>query len=282
MGQAPVIVRTIEDLRKTARSWRKEGYKSAIVPTMGALHQGHLALVREAFRYAQRVAVSIFLNPRQFGRGEDLSRYPSNEAADTEMLAKEGVHLVFAPSPQIIYPPGFATSIVPEGVAKAGLEDKFRPHFFDGVATVVAKLLIAAECDCALFGEKDYQQLKVVMQLVRDLNIPTTIVSVVTVRETDGLAMSSRNAYLSAEQRRKAPNLSLALMETTKLIKSGTSPTKASSAARRQLAASGFRVDYVTVRNAETLAPVKAPGEPMRVLAAARLGRIRLIDNVPV
>jgi pantoate--beta-alanine ligase len=282
MAQAPVIVSAIEDLRKVTRGWRREGYKSAIVPTMGALHPGHLALVREAFRNAQRVAVSIFLNPKQFGRGEDLSRYPRNEGADTEMLVKEGVHLVFAPAPQTMYPPNFATSIVPGGVAKTGLEEKFRPQFFEGVATVVTKLLIAADCDFAMFGEKDYQQLKVVTQLVRDLNIPTAIVPVVTVREPDGLAMSSRNAYLTPAQRRKAPGLSLALIETAKSIKSGTSPAKASAAARRRLVASGFKLDYVAVRNAETLAPVKTTAEPMRVLAAARLGRTRLIDNVPV
>jgi pantoate--beta-alanine ligase len=196
MGPVPLIVRTVEDLRAATRAWRMEGHGTAIVPTMGALHQGHLALVAEAFRRASRVVASIFINPRQFGRGEDLERYPRNEASDREMLAKANVNLIFAPTPQLMYPPDFATTVALGGPAKAGLEDKFRPDFLDGVATVVAKLLIAAECDFAMFGEKDYQQLKVVSQLVRDLNIPTEIVPVPTVREADGLAMSSTKSAI--------------------------------------------------------------------------------------
>lgn len=282
MASADFIVRTVDDLRKTTRAWRTEQHRTAVVPTMGALHPGHLALVDAAFRRASRVAVSIFINPTQFGRGEDLNRYPRNEAADSEMLEKAGVHLIFAPSPAEMYPPGFASTVVLGGAARAGLEDKFRPKFFDGVATVVAKLLISAECEFAMFGEKDYQQLKVVTQLVRDLNIPTEIVSVPTVREADGLALSSRNAYLSSPQRKKAAKLNLALAEAGKSIRSGMSPGRAASRARRELEASGFRVDYVETRNAETLLPPKLASEPLRVLAAARLGKIRLIDNVPV
>jgi pantoate--beta-alanine ligase len=181
-----------------------------------------------------------------------------------------------------MYPPGFATIVTPAGPAKAGLEDKFRPQFFDGVATVVAKLLISAECDFAMFGEKDYQQLKVVGQLVRDLCIPTEIVPVPTLREDDGLAMSSRNVYLSPAQRGKASGLNTALNEAAASIRSGNNPARASAAARRKLEALGFRVDYLTARNAETLQPVKSSSEPIRILAAVRLGKTRLIDNVPV
>ncbi|HYM98602.1 MAG TPA: pantoate--beta-alanine ligase, partial [Aestuariivirgaceae bacterium] len=246
MVPAPFIVRTVEDLRKIARGWRTNRNKTAIVPTMGALHRGHLALVQEAFRRADKVAVSIFVNPKQFGRGEDLSRYPRNETADQEMLANAGVNLIFAPSPQTIYPPGFATTVTPAGPAKAGLEDKFRPQFFDGVATVVAKLLISAECDFAMFGEKDYQQLKLVGQLVRDLNIATEIIPVPTLREADGLAMSSRNFYLSSAQRSKAPGLNSALNEAAAAIRAGKNPARASAAARRSLEAQGFRIDYLT------------------------------------
>jgi pantoate--beta-alanine ligase len=282
MVPAPDIVHTVGDLRMITRGWRTQGHRTAIVPTMGALHQGHLALVREAFCRADRVVVSIFVNPMQFGRGEDLSRYPRNEPADGKILADAGVNLIFAPSPQAMYPPGFATSVTLTGPAKAGLEDKFRPQFFDGVATIVAKLLISAECDFAMFGEKDYQQLKVVAQLVRDLNIATEIVPVPTLREACGLAMSSRNVYLDDQQRKKASELSSALFEAAKSIGAGKSPARASFAARRKLEASGFRVDYVTARNAQTLGAVKSTSEPIRILAAVRLGKIRLIDNVPV
>jgi pantoate--beta-alanine ligase len=282
MVSPPFIVRTVEELRKFTRGWRTNGNKTAIVPTMGALHQGHLALVREAFRRADKVVVSIFVNPKQFGRGEDLSRYPRNETADREMLAGAGVNLIFAPSPQAIYPPGFATTLTLAGPANVGLEDKFRPQFLAGVATVVAKLLISAECDFAMFGEKDYQQLKLVSQLVRDLNIATEIVPVPILREADGLAMSSRNAYLSSAQRAKAPGLNTALSKAAAAIRAGKTPPQASATARRTLESLGFRVDYLTARNAETLKPVKSVSEPIRILAAVRLGKTRLIDNVPV
>lgn len=282
MVSAAFIVRSIEDLRNSTRGWRSERHRTAIVPTMGAVHQGHLALVRDAFRHADRVVASIFINPKQFGRGEDLSRYPRNEAADSEILANAGVNLIFAPSPQIMYPADFATTVTLTGPARAGLEDRFRPQFFNGVATVVAKLLISAECDYAMFGEKDYQQLKVVTQLVRDLNIPTVIVPVPTVREADGLALSSRNAYLNDHERKKASELNRAMREAAKSIRAGKSPSRAAAAARRTLETSGFRVDYVAARNAETLGPVKSASEPIRILAAVRLGKTRLIDNVAV
>lgn len=276
------VLRDPEDLRAAVRRWRAEGHSTALVPTMGALHRGHLELVRAAFRRAERVAVSIFVNPMQFGRSEDLSRYPRDETADINMLIEAGVNLVFAPSLADVYPPDFATVVSLSGPARVGLEDKFRPQFFDGVATVVSKLLIMAESDYAMFGEKDYQQLKVVTKLTRDLNIPTEIVPVPTVREPDGLAMSSRNSYLNADQREMAPELSKALLEAAKSIRSGTETDQAAVTAARRLQALGFEVDYVEVRNADTLEPVRSVIEPMRILAAARLGTTRLIDNAAV
>jgi pantoate--beta-alanine ligase len=276
------ILRDPKDLRAAVRRWRAEGHSTALVPTMGALHAGHLELVHAAFQRAERAAVSIFVNPMQFGRAEDLSRYPRDETADGHLLVRAGVNLVFAPALEDVYPPDFATVVSLAGPARVGLEDKFRPQFFDGVATVVAKLLILAECDYALFGEKDYQQLKVVMQMTRDLNIPTEIVPVPTVREQDGLAMSSRNAYLNADQREMAPELSKTLREAVKSIRSGTEFDQAAVTAARRLETLGFEVDYVEVRNADTLEPVRLPVEPMRILAAARLGATRLIDNMAV
>ncbi len=199
------IARTPVELRAATRRWRADGYRYALVPTMGALHAGHLALVAEAFRHADAVAASIFINPRQFGKREDLSRYPRNEAEDCALLAKAGATLVYAPAPETMYPPGFSTTVALAGPAKAGLEDKFRPGFFPGVATIVSKLLAASEADFAMFGEKDYQQLKVVTQLARDLNLAAEIIAVPTVREGDGLALSSRNAYLSLEAACRRP-----------------------------------------------------------------------------
>jgi pantoate--beta-alanine ligase len=282
MSSKVKIARTAAELRAAARRWRADGYRYALVPTMGALHSGHLALVTEAFRHADAVAASIFINPRQFGKREDLSRYPRNEAEDCAMLAKAGVTLVYAPEPETMYPPGFATSITLAGPAKAGLEDKFRPGFFPGVTTVVSKLLAVSEADFAIFGEKDYQQLKVVTQLARDLDLAAEIIPVPTMREADGLALSSRNAYLTSRQRALAPQLHGALVEAVQAITKGELVSGALSAARRRLGKAGFRVDYVACRNAETLAPVKSPSEPMRLLAAAWLGKTRLIDNVPV
>jgi pantoate--beta-alanine ligase len=276
------VVRTPEGLREITRKWRTEGHRTAIVPTMGALHQGHLALVQEAFRHAGRVAVSIFVNPKQFARGEDLSRYPRNEDRDSRMVAEAGAHLIYAPAAAIMYPADFATTISVSGPARAGLEDSFRPHFFDGVATVVAKLLIPAECDYAMFGEKDYQQLKVVTQLVRDLSMGTRIIPMPTVREADGLAMSSRNAYLTLEQRRIAPQLHAALLAAAKSIRTGMEPADAVADAASSLTRLGFDVDYVSARNADSLTLIRSRDEPIRLLAAARLGSTRLIDNVAV
>jgi pantoate--beta-alanine ligase len=276
------IVRTVAELRAETRRWRADGRKYALVPTMGALHRGHLALITEAFRHADAVVASIFVNPRQFGKREDLSRYPRKEAEDCAMLAAAGVTLVYAPSLETMYPPEFVTTVSLAGPAAVGLEDKFRPGFFPGVATVVTKLLAASEADVAMFGEKDYQQLRVVTQLARDLNLGAKITAVPTVREADGLALSSRNAYLTALERTAAPQLYHSLVGAARAVTGGHPASRAIAAVRQKLKKSGFRVDYVACRNGETLAPVKSPSEPMRLLAAAWLGRTRLIDNVPV
>lgn len=282
MPQGVPIVRTEEELRRQVGGWRREGLRSALVPTMGALHAGHLKLVAEGLERADRVVVSIFVNPKQFGPTEDLSRYPRDERGDARKLAEAGAHLIFAPEPADIYPEGFCTTVLVAGPAKVGLEDRFRPHFFDGVATIVAKLFILAACDYAMFGEKDYQQLKVVARMARDLNIPTTVVPVATVREPDGLAMSSRNAYLSRQERALAPRIHQALCHAARAIRGGAVPAEAVTDAGRTLSEAGFRVDYVAARNAETLADLRDPGDPIRLLAAAWLGSTRLIDNLGV
>lgn len=276
------IVRNILDLRKETASWRAEGLLSAVVPTMGALHEGHVTLVREGLKHADRVMATIFVNPKQFAAHEDLGRYPRTEASDVAQLAEAGAHLVFAPPPDEIYPPGFATGITMTGAAKAGLEDKFRPHFFDGVATIVAKLFTQSQADFAMFGEKDYQQLMVVTRMARDLDLPITVVGVPTVREASGLALSSRNAYLSKTEHHQAAILYQRLTAAAEKIRAGQKPTRATTAARRSLTTMGFRVDYVAARNAETLALPKEPDEPLRLLAAVWLGNTRLIDNIAV
>jgi pantoate--beta-alanine ligase len=279
---APRTVRTIPDLRRALAGSRAGGERIAMVPTMGALHAGHLALVEEAKRRAERTLVSIFVNPAQFGPAEDLATYPREEAGDLAKLAAHGVDLVFAPDAGEIYPPGFDLAIRVGGPS-AGLESDARPHFFTGVATVVAKLLTAALPDEAMFGEKDYQQLLVVRKLVRDLNLPVEIVACPTVREADGLALSSRNAYLSDEERRRAPALFSALSEAAAAIGTGGAPAAALARAREALTAAGFAIDYLELRDADSLEPVTdLAGRPLRLLAAARLGATRLIDNVPV
>lgn len=278
----PVIVRTIADLRRETGAWRNNNLRYAVIPTMGALHEGHIALITEGLKRADRAIVTIFVNPRQFGANEDLARYPRDEDGDIAKIASAGAHLVFAPPPAEVYPPHFATTVQLAGPAKAGLEDSFRPHFFDGVATVVAKLFLQTGADIAMFGEKDYQQLMVVTQMTRDLDIPTIVAGIPTVREADGLAMSSRNRYLSEAERQQATAIYHALTEAAGKIRAGMEPQAASGAAARHLAALGFKVDYVTARNAETLDFPAAPGEPLRLLAAAWLGTTRLIDNIPV
>ncbi|HEX2840329.1 pantoate--beta-alanine ligase [Hyphomicrobium sp.] len=266
-------VRTIAELRQQIADWRAAGQSVALVPTMGALHAGHIALVGAALALADRAVVSIFVNPTQFAPNEDLARYPRDEAGDVAKLAGAGAHLVWAPTVSEMYPEGFATRIVVEGAALP-LEGAFRPHHFGGVATVVCKLLSAVTPDLALFGEKDFQQLAVIRQMVRDLALPVTIRGIATVREDDGLALSSRNAYLSADERYIAPMLYKVISEVAR----GRDPAEASEA----LLAAGFtKVDYVEVRDAETLVPfVRGSGRPGRVLAAVWLGKTRLIDNV--
>ena len=278
----PKIVRTIADLRRVTKSWRITNHDYAVVPTMGALHDGHLALVRAAKALADRVIVTIFVNPRQFSANEDLSRYPRDEDGDVAKLAKAGANLIFAPASDEIYPAHFITTIAVAGPAKAGLEDRFRPQFFDGVATIVAKLFIETGADYAIFGEKDYQQLMVVRRMAKDLDIPIEVVGIPTIREADGLAMSSRNRYLSKSERHHAAAIHRLLTQAAEKIRSGVNPQTATRAAARSLTTLGFKVDYVTARNAETLAvPVNA-GEPLRLLAAAWLGTTRLIDNMSV
>lgn len=273
-------VRQIDDLRKALDAFRSEGARLAFVPTMGALHDGHMALVEAAKRAGTRVIVSIFVNPIQFGPNEDLAKYPRREQADSRMLANAGVDLLWMPSPEIMYPQGFATSVRVSGVSE-GLDGAHRPGHFDGVATVVAKLFHQVRPDVALFGEKDWQQLQVIRRMVADLDMGLEIQGVPTQREDDGLALSSRNAYLMPEERTRAIALPRALGAAAKVIGEGGDREAALAQARESLAAAGFEVDYVALVDAESLdAPVA--DRPMRLLAAARIGATRLIDNIPV
>lgn len=276
------VIRDANGLRKKVAGWRAKGLKTALVPTMGALHEGHLKLVRRGHELADKVVTTIFVNPRQFAATEDLSRYPRDEEGDLEKLRAEGVDLVYAPAPDQVYPEGFATTVQMGGPAKAGLEDKFRPQFFDGVATIVAKLFISSTADYAIFGEKDYQQLMVVTRMAKDLNLPIEVVGVPTEREPDGLAMSSRNAYLSKQERHQAAHLHRNLMQACEKIRHGIKPQSATRAAARSLATLGFKVDYFTARNAETLGLVDGESVPTRLLVAAWIGKTRLIDNMEV
>jgi len=313
VSNKPDVVRSVPDLRAVVADWRRQGLKIALVPTMGALHAGHIKLIRRAGELADRTVVSIFVNPGQFAPHEDLARYPRDEAGDLAKLATVKSDLVWAPTVADMYPEGFATRILPAGAAQ-GLESEFRPHFFGGVATVCVKLFGAATPDVAVFGEKDYQQLCVVRQMVRDLDIPLDIAGVETERESDGLALSSRNVYLSAEERQVAPMLNRVLREVAvkaKEIVSGAAGSKGARAPRatplfsdpmsppqehelpeitalgmaaaNELADAGFnKVDYISVREADTLKVVSRIGEkPLRVLGAVWLGKTRLIDNVP-
>jgi len=275
-------VTTVEELRKRLSVWRKAGERIALVPTMGALHAGHLMLVEAAQEKADRVVVSIFVNPSQFGPNEDFARYPRRQQEDMAALEKLGVPLVFAPDVAEMYPEGYATAVNVGGPA-LGLETDFRPSFFQGVATVVAKLLIAALPDVATFGEKDYQQMQVVKRMVADLGIPTEILPVATMREPDGLALSSRNLYLGEEERRTAPLLYRTLTETAARLRAGKAPHETLREATTALAEAGFRVDYATLCDAETLQPLQRLTEaPARLLAAVWLGTTRLIDNIAV
>ena len=283
MTSRVAVARDLKKLRRTVAAWRAAGETVALVPTMGALHAGHLALVRLARRKADRVVVSIFVNPTQFAPHEDLATYPRTWDADLAALARLKTDLVWAPSVGVMYPEGFATRIAPEGPARAGLEDRFRPHFFGGVATVVAKLFLQCGPDAAVFGEKDYQQLKVVTQMVKDLALPLRIVPGRTVREKDGLALSSRNAYLTPDERAVAPTLYRTLREGAAEIRRQQPIGAVLARSRKAIARAGFDVDYLEARHAETLAPVRSARDgPIRLLVAARLGKTRLIDNIGV
>jgi pantoate--beta-alanine ligase len=276
-------MRTLPALRQAIARFRARDRRIALVPTMGALHEGHFSLVRRAQSRADCVIVSIFVNPTQFAPHEDLATYPRSFAADIVALAERQVDLVWAPAVRTMYPAGFATRIVPDGPATVGLEDLSRPHFFAGVATVVAKLLIQCQPDTALFGEKDYQQLKVVAQLVRDLGLATRIVGVPIVRERDGLALSSRNRYLAPAERQTAPALYRTLKEAAARIGAGAPIPEVLKEAREAISHGGLQLDYFEARNADTLEPLKGSvAEPIRLLAAARIGTTRLIDNIAV
>ena len=281
MSQSIATVRTVKDLRAQVAKWRQAGEPIALVPTMGALHAGHLSLIAVAKDHAKHVVASIFVNPAQFGPKEDFKRYPRDEAGDVEKLAEAGVELVFIPDTTEIYPAGFATKVSLPSLTE-DLCGAARPNHFDGVATVVTKLLLQCAPDVAVFGEKDYQQLLVIKQLVRDLNIPVQIVAGPIVREPDGLALSSRNGYLSPAERKTAPILYQVLSEAGAALANGEGCDAASSAGRFKLQGKGFRVDYVAIRDPETLAPLSGPiRRPARVMGAVHLGTTRLIDNVP-
>ena len=281
MAKAPRVVRTIIALRRTLVDFGAA--TTALVPTMGALHEGHLALVKHARKRARRVVVSIFVNPAQFAPNEDFGSYPRTWKADLTALGELKVDLIWAPTATVMYPEGFATKVEPAGPAKAGLEDQFRPHFFGGVATVCSKLFTQVQPDFAMFGEKDYQQLRVITQVVQDLNLTPKIVGVPTVREKDGLAMSSRNTYLSADERRAAPVLYKALKSSARRIKAGESIEAVLNVGRDDIRKAGFALDYLEARHAQTLQPVASRADgPIRLLVAAKIGKTRLIDNVAV
>jgi len=283
MSRKPLIVRTVPALRRAVDNLRARKATVALVPTMGALHDGHVSLVRLAKRRATKVIVSIFVNPTQFAPSEDFGSYPRTWQADLVKLSAEKVDLIWHPDIKAMYPDGFATRIVPEGPATVGLEDRFRPHFFGGVATVVGKLFTQCRPDVAIFGEKDFQQLRVVTRMASDLDLGVKVIGSKTVRERDGLAMSSRNVYLSVEERRLASELHRAMKQSAARLKAGEEIVPAMAAGAEIIAATGFALDYFEVRHAETLAPVASMDEgPLRILVAARLGKTRLIDNIAV
>ena len=281
MSTVPIL-RSIADLRRQVAAWRAAGDTIGLVPTMGALHEGHLSLVRQSRSTCRRTIVSIFVNPTQFGPNEDFSRYPRDLPGDLAKLAAIGVDAVFAPEVAEMYPEGASTTVTVAGLTE-GLDGPFRPGHFAGVATIVTKLLLQALPDAAFFGEKDYQQLQVVKRLARDLNVPVRIEPVPTFREADGLAMSSRNVYLSPVERAIAPTLNRVLREAAAALGRGEAAAPAVARARAELAQAGFtKVDYVEAVDADTLKPVDHASGPVRVAGAAWLGTTRLIDNVAV
>lgn len=277
-------VRTIAALRETVSAWRSQGLRVGFVPTMGALHEGHLSLVRLLRERCDRVLASVFVNPKQFAAHEDLHAYPRDEAGDAAKLVSAGCDLLYAPEPGQMYPAGFSTAVSVAQISEP-LEGEARPHFFTGVATVVTKLLIQAMPDAAAFGEKDYQQLVVIRRLTRDLDLPIEILAGETVREPDGLAMSSRNAYLNEAEREIAGRMNVILRHTVAELEAGAPVDTAVIATHRALHQAGFKkIDYVAVRGAEDFGPVPslALDRPSRLLAAAYAGRTRILDNFPV
>jgi pantoate--beta-alanine ligase len=281
MPKRPPVARTLPALHRAIDKLRVRKAKVAIVPTMGALHDGHLTLVRTAQRRGLKVVVSIFVNPTQFAPHEDFASYPRTMNADLDKLAALGADLVWAPTVAVMYPEGFASRVALDGPAVAGLEDRFRPHFFGGVATVVGKLFNQCRPDAAMFGEKDYQQLKVVSRMARDLDMRVNVIGVPTVREKDGLALSSRNVYLSEDERRTAPILHRTMKDVAAKLRAGAELEPTLADARAAIAAAGFAVDYFEARHAETLAPITSFNDaPVRLLVAAKIGRTRLIDNM--
>lgn len=283
MSRPPVVARTLPALRRALDDLRRRNATVALVPTMGALHDGHLSLVRLAKRRATKVVVSVFVNPAQFAPHEDFGSYPRTWKADVAKLAAEDVDMIWNPEVKTMYPEGFATRIGVDGPAVAGLEDRFRPHFFGGVATVVGKLFLQVRPDVAIFGSKDFQQLRVVTRMAADLDTGVKVIGAPTIRERDGLAMSSRNVYLTPEQRAIAPTLYRAMKQTAKLLRAGKSAEAAVAVGAKTITEAGFALDYLEARHAETLAPVKSLKDgPIRLLVAAKLGTTRLIDNVAV
>ncbi len=277
------VLRSVAELRALVRAWRADGLSVGLVPTMGALHEGHLTLARAALAACDRVVATIFVNPMQFGPGEDYAAYPRGEDRDRGLLERAGAHALFAPDAAAMYPEGFTTSVRVDGSLTERLCGPWRPGHFEGVATVVTKLLLQALPDRAYFGEKDFQQLQVIRRLAADLDIPVAIHGVPTVREADGLALSSRNAYLSPAERRIAAALPATLRDLAAAVAGRDVPESLVEAARDRLVAAGFEsVDYLTVAEADTLAPAARGGPTARVFAAARIGRTRLIDNWPV
>ena len=274
-------IRQIVPLRDAIAAFRAAGESVALVPTMGALHAGHIALIEAAKRPGRRIVASIFVNPRQFGAGEDLSRYPRREATDSQMLTRAGCDVLWAPPVEEVYPAGFATNVSVGGVS-AGMDGAARPGHFDGVATVVAKLFNQVRPDAALFGEKDFQQLAVIRRMVADLDFDIEIIGVPTQREDDGLALSSRNIYLDEGERVRAVALPRALGVAAREIGRGGDVSTAIAGAHDMLTGAGFAIDYVCLVDADTLTEHPEPGRPLRLLAAARLGSTRLIDNIAV
>ena len=283
MPSRPTIARNIPALRRALDGLRARKASIALVPTMGALHEGHVSLVRLAKRRARKVVVSIFVNPTQFAPTEDFGSYPRTWKADLARLTAEGVDLIWNPDVKVMYPDGFASRIITDGPALADLEDRFRPHFFGGVATVVGKLFTQCRPDMAIFGEKDFQQLRVVTRMAADLDLGVKVIGSKTVRERDGLAMSSRNVYLSAEERRAAPVLFKTMKEAAQHLRSGDDVQATQARAVETITATGFAVDYFETRHAETLQPVTSIKDgPLRILVAAKIGTTRLIDNIAV